>query len=57
MRYTNYFPDSNTGYYDDERSFYDHDRELELAAQNREDRFEAEAEEMLERLWDGPIVA
>jgi hypothetical protein len=51
-----HFPDSDTGYYDDERSFFDHDRELELAELEREDRFEVEAEEMLANLWAGPTV-
>jgi len=50
-----HFPDSDTGYYDDERSFFDHDRELELAELEREDRFEVEAEEMLAKLWTGPL--
>lgn len=50
---TCYFPDSDTGYYEDEYSFFAHDRELELAAQNREDRLEAQAEEMLAGLWEG----
>ena len=51
-----HFPDSDTGYYDDERSFFDHDRELELAELEREDRFEVEAEEMLANLWAGQTV-
>ena len=51
-----YFPDPDTGYCDDERSYYDHDRELELAELQREVRFEVEAEEMLSGLWVGPIV-
>jgi hypothetical protein len=48
-----HFPDSDTGYYDTEEAVFAHDRELELAAQEREDRFEAQAEEMHERLWEG----
>jgi len=48
-----HFPDSDTGYYDDERSFFDHDRELELAAVEREQRLEAQAEEMHAMLWAG----
>jgi hypothetical protein len=48
-----HFPDSDTGYYDTEEAFFAHDRDLELAAQEREDRFEAQAEEMHERLWEG----
>jgi len=51
-----HFPDSDTGYYDDERLYFDHDRELELAELEREQRFEVEAEEMLANLWAGPIV-
>ena len=50
---TFYFPDSETGYYEDELSFFAHDRELELAAQNREDRLEAQAEEMHSQMWAG----
>ena len=50
-----YFPDSETGYYEDERSFFDHDRELELAEFKREQRFEREAEEMQSTLWARPL--
>jgi hypothetical protein len=56
LQMTLYFPDSDTGYYEDEYTFFAHDRELELAAQNREDRLEAQAEEMHAELWAGPIV-
>jgi hypothetical protein len=47
------FRDPETGYYEDECSFYAHDREMELKEQEREDRFEAQAEEMLATLWVG----
>lgn len=47
------YPDPDTGYYEDEASYLAYDRELELAAQNREDRLEWEAEEMQSKLWDG----
>src|ERR1022692_4567674 len=50
-----HFPDSDTGYYEDEYSFFAHDRELELIELEREQRFEAQAEEMHERLWAGPV--
>ena len=51
-----YFPETDTGYYEDESSFYAHDRELEVAEANREARLEWEAEEMLARAWEGEKV-
>jgi len=51
MRFYN--RDSETGYYDDEVSFFDHDWATERAEAQREARFEAEADEMLGTLWVG----
>ena len=49
----NYYPCSETGYYDNELNFSNHDAEIDARERNREDRFEHEAQEMLERLWEG----
>jgi hypothetical protein len=46
-----HFPDSDTGYYDTETAFERHERELEVAALEREDRLEAQAEEMHSIMW------
>jgi hypothetical protein len=48
-----YHRDSETGYYDDEVSFFAHDWATERAEAQREARFEAEADEMLGTLWLG----
>src|SRR5689334_5878714 len=51
-----HYPDPDTGYCEDEQSLVDEDREQELAELEREQQFEAEAEEIHTSLWAGPIV-
>jgi len=42
-----------TGYYEDEHSYMEEDRRIEAVERDREARFEAQAEEMLETMWVG----
>ena len=49
----NQFLDSETGYYDNETNFSNHDAEMEAKERDREDRFEYEAQAMLADAWEG----
>lgn len=51
-----YFPDSDTGYREDERAYLDEDAHLEAQLTDEKDLFDYEAEEMQKTLWAGPLV-
>ena len=48
-----YGRDPDTGYYETEEGYMAEDRRLEAEERDREDRFEAKAEEMLANQWAG----
>jgi hypothetical protein len=47
------FLDNETGYYDNETNFSNHDAQVEAKQRERDDRFEYEAEAMLANAWEG----
>ena len=51
-----HFPDSDTGYYDEDEHADDEEARLKAQLADEEDRFEYEAQEMHTTLWAGPIV-
>lgn len=48
-----FFRDPETGYFEDEESYYAYDREMEAREANRQARLDWEAEEMLAMAWAG----